>query len=1225
MNKKYNAKEIFQNEMLESVLSSLDQEKIPWEKPWDNFLGLPMNAVTGKPYNGSNSYNLMFSGLSQGFTDPRWCTFKQAKEKGWSVKKGSKSTKVFYVSLIDRRTNKPVTSKNYSGLTKEESELLKENTIPVFKNYSVFNAEQINDIPELDKNLLIKNTFNDDKTERYLADLIKGMNLVVKHKGDEAFYTPTYDYVQLPPKESFKTYQGYVETYLHEVTHATGYKTRLDRNLNSSFGTGAYAKEELVADITSMMLAIDLGIITGERQIKNTKAYCQSWHKQLKNNPKILPEVIESMNKARNYMHEKGNWIFEEIEPPLEVNIDTLSASVKIENYANQVLGFNIEPHSRNLKRLVEHDSCIIYPDSNSYFRYSSQRGGNIYEFIMEFENVNFKQALENVKNYYNDFKPKLIEKNTVVSSSNTDRNLELPRSSDSIKQGFEYLTHQRGISEELVKDMFDKNYIFQDDKNNVVFLGYENNIPAYASRRSTYSNFKGDVAGSRKEVGFFINNHSDTLVISESPIDSLSILDMQENKTNHLGTGGVGACVSCFKYFVENNPTARETNNIIISFDNDEAGINASETLSEYIKNYYPSYNIDIQYPKNKDFNLDLINKKKNQEKTNMDKYTLHSIEPFDSNFHENYYRIKNNENNSIYVVRLPKNLDTIDNIYAYKIDTADKEVKLDRGKRASHEELKEIADFLNNNNELNINLPQHLLNRLEVNLNDKEDFYLDSVEKIKSTNNENDYDFIKYNVRRGSNEYNIKIDNLDNSVSGDVIKYGGWHDITATEKKEILDFLIKYELNIEPISIESKLMVNKELLKENNPNQLFTEVPEEKTIAEPLENKPIPNIIEFGYTNSDSSFEELQAYLVTNSESIDFKANGVSYSSKDFEYYEINDDTINKILNNIEDEETVDLLHSIVEDLVNDFENLATLEIDKIAVVHQNQNNVWFEQGVYDLSDKDIENKYVDLMLENPDTYSFTSPELSEHFEKLKVELTEDIKKQDEEIEFNKNFIIPTTELREELIRLIKQYKLEDETNWNDMLQVYLDEQVDWKDINEFTTDFFRDLGVDLPSPITSLSFNEDRQTMNIEINDNITEEDYENIINFNLETGTTLAKSDTGVSITKDDEIIHADSMKQLYEEQGFKDLLLNDFKILGLTELQHSSLFKNNPDLMKKLIESDNSYTKAFIEATKEKDLDNDGVPDRIDIDDNRNEIQSISDMSDEPKKQRGVSR
>lgn len=1056
MNEKYNAKEIFQNEMLESVLSSLEQEKIPWEKPWDNFLGLPMNAVTGKPYNGSNSYNLMFSGLSQGFTDPRWCTFKQAKDKGWSVKKGSKSTKVFYVSLVDRRTNKPVTSKNYNGLTKEESELLKENTIPVFKNYSVFNAEQINDIPELDKNLLIKNTFNDDKTERYLDDLIKGMNLVVKHKGDEAFYTPTYDYVQLPPKESFKTYQGYVETYLHEVTHATGYKTRLDRNLNSSFGTGAYAKEELVADITSMMLAIDLGIITGERQIKNTKAYCQSWHKQLKNNPKILPEVIESMNKARNYMHEKGSWIFEEIEPPLEVNIDTLSASVKIEDYASQVLGFNIEPHSRNLKRLVEHDSCIIYPDSNSYFRYSSQRGGNIYEFIMEFENVNFKQALENVKNYYNDFKPELIEKNTVVSSSNPDRNLELPRSSGSIKQGFEYLTNQRGISEELVKDMFDKNYIFQDDKNNVVFLGYEKNIPAYASRRSTYSNFKGDVAGSRKEVGFFINNHSDTLVISESPIDSLSILDMQENKTNHLGTGGVGACVSCFKYFVENNPTAQETNNIIISFDNDEAGINASETLSEYIKNYYPSYNIDIQYPKNKDFNLDLINKKNNQEETNMDKYTLHSVEPFDS----------------------------------------------------------------------------------------KEDFYLDSVEKIKSTNNNNNH---------------------------------------------IMGFK------------------------------------EEKTITEPLGNKPIPNIIEFGYTNSDSSFEELQAYLITNSESVDFKANGVSYSLKDFEYYEINDDTINKILNNIEDEETIDLLHSIVEDLVNDFENLATLEIDNIAVVHQDQNNVWFEQGVYDLSDKDIENKYVDLMLKNPDTYSFTSPELSEHFEKFKAELTEDIKKQDEEIGFNKNFIIPPAELREELIRLIKQYKLEDETNWNDMLQVYLDEQVDWKDINEFVTDFFRDLGVDLPSPITSLSFNEDRQTLNIEINDNITEEDYENIINFNLETGTTLAKSDTGVSITKDDEIIHADSMKQLYEEQGFKDLLLNDFKILGLTELQHSSLFKNNPDLMRKLIESDNSYTKAFIEATKEKDLDNDGIPDRIDIDDNRNAVQSISDMSDEPKKQRGVSR
>lgn len=92
MTKRTNHKEVFQQEMLNSVLESLKQEIIPWEKPWDNYSGLPMNAVTNKAYNGGNSMNLLFSGLSKGLKDPRWCTFKQAKSQGWSIKKDLKIT-----------------------------------------------------------------------------------------------------------------------------------------------------------------------------------------------------------------------------------------------------------------------------------------------------------------------------------------------------------------------------------------------------------------------------------------------------------------------------------------------------------------------------------------------------------------------------------------------------------------------------------------------------------------------------------------------------------------------------------------------------------------------------------------------------------------------------------------------------------------------------------------------------------------------------------------------------------------------------------------------------------------------------------------------------------------------------------------------------------------------------------------------------------------------------
>ena len=320
MTKRTNHKEVFQQEMLNSVLESLNQEIIPWEKPWDNYSGLPMNAVTNKAYNGGNSMNLLFSGLSKGLKDPRWCTFKQAKSQGWSIKKGSTSSKIFFISLIDKRNGKPINSFDFDGLTQSQVEELRNNTVPLYRTYSVFNAEQIDGIPDLDRSKVLRPKFDDRKTLTYLDDLVKGMNLPLSHYGDRAFYVPLEDRVQLPQKEYFKTFQGYVETYLHEVTHATGHSSRLDRNLGGGFGTEKYAQEELVADITSMLTAIDLGIIHSERQIENTKSYCQNWHQKLKSNPEVLPKVLELVYEARSYLHEKGKWIVQDMNVIIEEN-----------------------------------------------------------------------------------------------------------------------------------------------------------------------------------------------------------------------------------------------------------------------------------------------------------------------------------------------------------------------------------------------------------------------------------------------------------------------------------------------------------------------------------------------------------------------------------------------------------------------------------------------------------------------------------------------------------------------------------------------------------------------------------------------------------------------------------------------------------------------------------------------------------------------------------------
>lgn len=610
MTRRKTQRDVFHEEMLNAVLTSLEKEIIPWEKPWESINGIPLNAVTNQPYQGMNSFNLMMRSMELGLTDPRWCTFNQANKEGWRIKKGSKSSKIYFVSVVNKETNKPITAKDFEGLTEEEKTELRAKAKPVFKTYTVFNGDQIEGIPELTVEQKIHYEFNDEKTQKYLDDLKKGMEIEVEYGGGRAFYSPLNDKVTLPQRDDFKSYQGYVETYLHEFAHATGHSKRLNRDLTGRFGTRSYSKEELIAELTSMMLSIDLGIVENERQIENTKAYCQSWHQVLKSTPKLLEDVVDEMYKARNYMHEKGAWVIETTKnKPLDVNVDTLRSSVLIQDYAHHVLGFETVEHSRGTLRLMEHDSCVIYPDQNSFHRYSSDKGGDIYDFVMEFEGVSFKEAFEKVKTFYEVHKPELVEGVKAPKFKLPPKELELPEKAKDNNKAIDYLVNQRGLDVQLVNEFIEKGMIYQDVKNNVVFVGYDNRTPSYASRRSTYSDFKGDAKGSRKEVGFFIDNDSDTLVLTESPIDALSYMQLKDGdrSVNHLAVGGVGGALSTFKHYIENNPNAIKTRNVVIAFDSDEAGRNASEMIEGYI-GYYYNMNVEIVEPELKDFNQDLL-----------------------------------------------------------------------------------------------------------------------------------------------------------------------------------------------------------------------------------------------------------------------------------------------------------------------------------------------------------------------------------------------------------------------------------------------------------------------------------------------------------------------------------------------------------------------------------------------------------------------------------------
>lgn len=300
-------------DMSAAFLAALKEDKIPWEQDWIS-IGRPCNAVTQKAYNGINSFWLSFIQEENGYSDPRWCTFKQAKENGWQVKKGEKGTHIEFWSLYDKEAKRKITRDEGERLKEELGESFYDRVKPVSSTYTVFNAEQIQGIPErvqekpaleLDATSLIEK-----------RDVLLG-NIKVQFSegGDRAFYSPGPDRITMPEISQFKNEYGYMSTLLHEAGHATGHDSRLGRNLKGFFGSEDYAREELRAEIASAFTAQELGI--GQMDpvhMENHKAYIQSWIKVLQENPEELFSAIKEAEKISDYLIEKGEFDQESVQ-----------------------------------------------------------------------------------------------------------------------------------------------------------------------------------------------------------------------------------------------------------------------------------------------------------------------------------------------------------------------------------------------------------------------------------------------------------------------------------------------------------------------------------------------------------------------------------------------------------------------------------------------------------------------------------------------------------------------------------------------------------------------------------------------------------------------------------------------------------------------------------------------------------------------------------------------
>lgn len=328
-------------EMVREFIKCLSEETIPWHMAWST--DRPVNAVTNTRYRGINKMWLSFIQKMEGWEDPRWCTFKQASNKGWKIIKGSKGTPVEFWSLYDTQKKKKI---SYA-----EARELEENLTPeeydkrirlVSRVYSVFNAEQIDGISKYEAK---KYDLDTERIMHIRDNLINNMNVGYSEEGDKAFYNPKHDRIVIPEMDRFETEYDYMATLFHEAGHATGHESRFNRQIANMFGSPEYAKEELRAEISSAFTAQAVGITYKQNpHMENHKAYIQSWISALKNNPNELFLAIKDAEKISDYLIEKA-----EVEKEMS---NEKSLTKEMEDYEDE--------HRRQLENLKRDKTPVV-------------------------------------------------------------------------------------------------------------------------------------------------------------------------------------------------------------------------------------------------------------------------------------------------------------------------------------------------------------------------------------------------------------------------------------------------------------------------------------------------------------------------------------------------------------------------------------------------------------------------------------------------------------------------------------------------------------------------------------------------------------------------------------------------------------------------------------------------------------------------------------------------
>ena len=263
----------------------------PWRREWQGAQGSHRNLLSGHVYRGSNPILLELGSLMRGHSLPLWLGAAEAKSRGWFPRKGSKAVRIVRPQLNQRELE------DDNGATDTVSWVS-------FKPVCVFNAADLVGGDEASQAALseavsgalgVGNSAPPDRLEQAEA-VLEAWPVPTVWEGTRAFYSPGADRITMPARASFESAEALCATWAHEQAHSTGHGSRLDRKMSGDRSAPEYAREELIAELASVLICYRLRI---GFDLQNHASYLKGWASLLKEGgPKVLFQVLSEARKA---------------------------------------------------------------------------------------------------------------------------------------------------------------------------------------------------------------------------------------------------------------------------------------------------------------------------------------------------------------------------------------------------------------------------------------------------------------------------------------------------------------------------------------------------------------------------------------------------------------------------------------------------------------------------------------------------------------------------------------------------------------------------------------------------------------------------------------------------------------------------------------------------------------------------------------------------------------